>query len=143
MAGADALVLFNRFYQPDIDITTATLSPHAELSSNAELRLRLRWLAILHGRVRPALAVTGGVQSGDDGVKAVLAGADVVQVVSALLRHGPAHIGEMRRSLERWMEWNHIDRIDQVRGRLSLRGSSDPAAFERAQYIHTLHSWIR
>jgi dihydroorotate dehydrogenase (fumarate) len=143
MAGADALVLFNRFYQPDIDITTTTLSPHAELSSNAELRLRLRWLAILHGRVRPALAVTGGVQSGDDGVKAVLAGADVVQVVSALLRHGPAHIGEIRRSLERWMEWNHVERIDQVRGRLSLSRSSDPAAFERAQYIHTLHSWIR
>ena len=143
MAGADALVLFNRFYQPDIDITTATLAPNAELSSSAELRLRLRWLAILHGRVRPSLAISGGVENGDDGIKAVLAGADVIQMVSALLRHGPGHIGVMRQALERWMEWNHVERLDDMRGRLSLQTTSDPASFERAQYIHTLHSWRR
>jgi dihydroorotate dehydrogenase (fumarate) len=142
-AGADGLVLFNRFYQPDIDITTATISPQAELSSSAELRLRLRWLALLHGRVRPSLAVTGGVETGEDGIKAVLAGADVVQLVSALLRHGPDHLGVVRQALVRWMEWNHIDRLDAMRGRVSQQQTTDTASFERAQYIHTLHSWTR
>jgi dihydroorotate dehydrogenase (fumarate) len=98
-AGADGLVLFNRFYQPDIDTKTATVVPRAELSTSAELLLRLRWIAILHGRVRPSLALTGGVESPNDGVKAMLAGADVVQMVSALLRHGPDYVITMRRGL--------------------------------------------
>jgi dihydroorotate dehydrogenase (fumarate) len=143
MAGADGLVLFNRFYQPDIDITTMTISPQVDLSSSAELRLRLRWLAILHGHVRSSLAITGGVESGEDGIKALLAGADVVQMVSALLRHGPQHIAVMRQALERWMEWHHIGQLDDMRGRVSLKKVNDPASFERAQYIHTLHSWTR
>jgi dihydroorotate dehydrogenase (fumarate) len=142
-AGADGLVLFNRFLQPDIDITTLQPVAQMELSTDAELRLRLQWIALLHGRVRPSLALTGGVTTPDDGIKAVLAGADVVQLVSSLLRHGPAHVGIMRRGLERWMAWMKCERLDEVRGRCSLQRSTDPAAFERGSYIRTLHSWTK
>jgi dihydroorotate dehydrogenase (fumarate) len=140
-AGADGIVIFNRFYQPDIDVTTMTAVPQVELSTSAELRLRLRWLAILHGRVRPSVVVTGGVATPDDGVKALLAGADAVQVVSAILRHGPAYFSVLRDGLERWMEQHGLDRLDDVRGRASLKQAADPAAFERANYIRTLQSW--
>jgi dihydroorotate dehydrogenase (fumarate) len=142
-AGADALVLFNRFYQPDIDIRTSEATPRLELSSSAELLLRLRWLAILYGRVRPALAVTGGVAEPNDGIKAILAGADAVQLVSALLRHGPGHIDVMRRGLDRWMEWNHLSRLDEMRGHASLQHTKDRSAFERGNYIRALQSWCR
>jgi dihydroorotate dehydrogenase (fumarate) len=142
-AGADALVLFNRFYQPDIDVRTSQATPRLELSTSAELLLRLRWLAILHGRVRPALAVTGGVAEPNDGIKAILAGADAVQLASALLRHGPAHLATMRRGLEQWMEWNHLSRLDEMRGRASLQHTMDRAAFERANYIRALQNWAR
>ena len=140
-AGADALVLFNRFYQPDIDIRTSQATPHLELSTNTELLLRLRWLAILHGRVRPSLAVTGGIAEPNDGIKAILAGADAVQVVSALLRHGPHYTQTLVQGLERWMEWNELTRLDEMRGQASLEHTSDRAAFERANYIRALHSW--
>jgi dihydroorotate dehydrogenase (fumarate) len=140
-AGADGLVIFNRFYQPDIDIKTMTASPHVELSTSAELLLRLRWLAILYGRVRPSLAVTGGIATPADGVKALLAGADVVQMVSAILRHGPTYLSAMREGLEHWMEWHHMARLSEVRGRTSLEQSEDPSAFERANYIRALQSW--
>ena len=140
-AGADGIVMFNRFYQPDIDVNTMTPLSQVELSTSAELRLRLRWLAILHGRVRPSLVVTGGVATADDGVKALLAGADAVQVVSAILRHGPAYFSVLRDGLERWMERHKLDRLDDVRGRASLKQTADPAAFERANYIRTLQSW--
>jgi dihydroorotate dehydrogenase (fumarate) len=142
-AGADGLVLFNRFYQPDIDIRTMDVSPQVELSSSAELLLRLRWVALLHGRVRASLAVTGGVASPADGIKAVLAGANTVQLVSALLRHGPAYIETMRRGLEDWLRWNHFDSVDAARGRVSFKHHRDPDSFERAQYIRTLHSWTK
>ena len=141
LAGADGLVMFNRFYQPDIDIKTMRPSPQVELSTSAELLLRLRWLAILHGRVRPSLAVTGGVATPNDGIKAVLAGADAVQMVSALLRHGPAYVSAMRLGLEHWMEWHKMTSLDDVRGRVSLKQTKDPAAFERANYIRALQSW--
>lgn len=140
-AGADGLVLFNRFYQPDIDIKTMTPLVDVALSDSSELRLRLQWLAILHGRVKPSLAVSGGVATPDDGIKSILAGADAVQIVSALLRHGPTHVQAMRRALERWMAWNHFDRLDEARGRASLDRVADAETFERAQYIRTLHSW--
>ena len=140
-AGADGIVLFNRFYQPDIDVSTTAPVPQVELSTSAELRLRLQWLAILHGRVRPSLVLTGGIASPDDGVKAVLAGADAVQVVSAVLRHGPAYFSVLRDGLERWMEKHKVARLDEMRGRASLQRSADPAAFERASYIRTLQSW--
>jgi dihydroorotate dehydrogenase (fumarate) len=142
-AGADGLVIFNRFYQPDIDIKTMNAVPRVDLSTSAELLLRLRWLAILYGRVRSSLAVTGGVATPNDGIKAILAGADVVQMVSALLRHGPAYVATMRRALEEWMDWNKMARLDQMRGRSSLQETRDRGAFERANYIRTLQSWGR
>jgi dihydroorotate dehydrogenase (fumarate) len=140
-AGADGIVLFNRFYQPDIDVRTLTVSPRVELSTSAELLLRLRWLAILHGRVRPSLAVTGGVATPNDGIKALLAGADVVQLVSALLRHGPAYLSVMREGLERWTEGHKLGTLGEVRGHLSLKHVPNPVAFERANYIRALQSW--
>ena len=142
-AGVDGLVMFNRFYQPDIDIRTMQAIPRLELSTSAELLLRLRWLAILHGRVRPTLAVSGGVATPNDGIKAILAGAHAVQMVSALLRHGAAYVSSMLHGLEAWMDWNKINRVDEMRGRSSLETTRDRGAFERANYIRTLHSWIR
>ena len=140
-AGADGLVLFNRFLQPDIDIRHMTVWPHLELSDSAELLLRLRWLAILRGRLRCSVAVTGGVATPNDGIKALLAGADVVQMVSAILRHGPSYFTLMRDELTRWMESLQFARLDEVRGRLSLSKTEAPTAFERAQYIRTVSQW--
>jgi dihydroorotate dehydrogenase (fumarate) len=140
-AGADAVVLFNRFYQPDIDIRTMQVVPRIELSTSAELQLRLRWVAILCGRLRASLAVTGGVATPHDGIKAVLAGADAIQMVSAVLHHGPAYVVAMRQSLEQWLEWHNMGSLAEARGRLSHRTTQNPAAYERAQYIRALQSW--
>lgn len=140
-AGADGLVIFNRFYQTDIDIKTMKTAAHVELSMNTELLLRLHWLAILYGRIRPSLAVTGGIEQPEDGIKAILSGADVVQMVSALLRHGSKHVQVMRRGLEEWMDRHQFISVDDMRGEASLERASDPAAVERANYIRTLHSW--
>lgn len=140
-AGADALVLFNRFYQPDIDVETGQVVPRIELSTSAELLLRLRWIAILHGRVRPSLAAAGGVATPHDAVKAILAGADVVQVVSALLRNGPSYIGTMVEGLQAWMDAHGVSRLDDMRGRASLRLTVDRTAFERANYIRAIQRW--
>jgi dihydroorotate dehydrogenase (fumarate) len=142
-AGAGAIVLFNRFYQPDIDTATVRTIPHVQLSTSDELLLRLRWLAILFGHLRASLAVTGGVALPNDGIKAILAGADVVQMTSALLRNGPAYVSVMRRTLEDWMDDHHIPALADMRGLLSLQQTGDPAAFERANYIRTLQSWHR
>ena len=140
-AGADGLVMFNRFLQPDIDIRHMAVWPHLDLSDSAELLLRLRWLAILRGRLRCSLAVTGGVATPNDGIKALLAGADVVQMVSAILRHGPSYFTLMRDELSRWMESLQLGHIDDVRGRLSLSRTEAPSAFERAQYVRTVGQW--
>jgi dihydroorotate dehydrogenase (fumarate) len=140
-AGADGLVLFNRFYQPDIDPETMRVKPHVELSTNAELLLRIRWAAILHGRVRPSLVVTGGVETPTDGIKALLAGADAVQIVAAILRHGATRFETMRRELVQWMERHGMDRLEAVKGLASLKRTRDPGAFERANYLRTLQSW--
>jgi dihydroorotate dehydrogenase (fumarate) len=142
-AGADALVMFNRFYQPDIDIRTLGVNPQAELSTSAELPLRLRWLAILYGRVRCALAATGGIAEPADGIKTVLAGADVIQLVSTILRHGPSYVATMRRGLEEWLKWHNMTDLSEARGAVSLQKCPDATAFERAHYIRTLHSWTR
>ena len=141
-AGAAAIVLFNRFSQPDVDVKTMTPIVNVRLSDSSELRLRLQWLAVLFGRVRPSLAVSGGVATPDDGIKAILAGADAVQIVSALLRHGPGQVEAMRRGLEQWMGWHDFDRLDEARGRASLERVADTETFERAQYIRTLQSWL-
>ena len=105
--------------------------------------LRLLWIAILHGRVPSSLALTGGVATPADGIKSVLAGADVVQMVSALLRHGPAFVSTMRRGLEDWLAWQKMNSLQEMKGSVSLQTKRDPGAFERAHYIRTLHSWIR
>jgi dihydroorotate dehydrogenase (fumarate) len=139
-AGANALVLFNRFYQPDVDVNTMTVVPRLELSTSAELLLRLRWVALLHGRVRCSLAVTGGVATPTDGVKAILAGAHAVQMVSAILRHGPDYFRVMKAGLEQWMTAKQVDSLDRVRGRADGTSAAG-SLFERANYIRTLQSW--
>lgn len=141
LAGANGLVLFNRFYQPDIDTDAIALTPKLELSTNAELSLRLRWLGILFGRVRASLAATGGIATPDDGVKALLAGADVVQIVSAILRHGPSYFTVMREGLAHWMERHQLDALDQVRGHLSTGRAENASALERANYLKSIQSW--
>jgi dihydroorotate dehydrogenase (fumarate) len=140
-AGADGLVLFNRFYQPDIDIRRITAEPCLELSRSSELLLRLRWAAILHGRLRASLAITGGVVTPADGVKALLAGAHAVQIVSAVLRHGPGFFASALDGLTNWMNWHHIDSVEDFRGCVCPQTAGHLAAFERANYIRTLHSW--
>jgi dihydroorotate dehydrogenase (fumarate) len=140
-AGVDGLVLFNRFYQPDIDIASLTATTRIELSHNNELRLRLRWLAILHNRVRLSLVATGGVETWMDGLKAILAGAHAVQVVSALLRNGPAQVATLVRELSDWMVRREFNSVAQIRGLVSLDQSPDPGNVERASYIHALHHW--
>ena len=140
-AGAGGLVLFNRFLQPDIDVRHLAVWPRLELSTSDELLVRLRWLAILRGQVRCSLAATGGVATPNDGIKALLAGADVVQLVSAILRHGPSYFTSMRDELRRWMESLEFSGLDDIRGRLSMAGTEAPSAFERAQYIRTLSGW--
>ncbi len=141
-AGVDGLVLFNRFYQPDVDIETMAPVRTIALSSNAELRLRLRWIALLHDRVKASLALTGGIEQPDDGIKALLAGADGVQLVSAVLRNGPGFLHVMRQRLIDWMEAKQIGSVDEMRGRASASKSADPDAFERADYIQTLGQWV-
>ena len=139
-ARVDGLVLFNRFYQPDIDVFGLTVVPHLELSTSAELLLRLQWLSALHGQVRCSLAVTGGVATPVDGIKSILAGAHAVQLVSAILRHGPGYFRAMREGLVRWMESKSFSSIDQVRGLIDGR-ATEANLFERASYIRTLQSW--
>lgn len=140
-AAVDGLVLFNRFYQPDIDLPTLTIAPHLELSTSSELRLRLQWVALLRGRVRASLAVTGGVATPADGVKAVLAGADAVQLVSAVLQHGPGYFGIMREGLEQFMAQHEFDSVTRMKGSVSFAETEDPASFQRANYIQTLQAW--
>jgi dihydroorotate dehydrogenase (fumarate) len=140
LAGADGLVLFNRFYQPDIDVEERTVEHTIQLSEPQELLLRLRWLAILHGRVRCSLAASGGVHGVLDAVKAVMAGADAVQVVSALMREGPDKLGQLRAGLAEWLEEHEYESLAQMRGSMSLGRCPDPKAYERANYLEILRS---
>jgi dihydroorotate dehydrogenase (fumarate) len=140
-AGASGLVLFNRFFQPDVDVRHMTVWPRLHLSDSDERLLRLRWMAILRGHVKGSLAVTGGVATPQDGIKALLAGADVAQMVSAVLRHGPSYFAVMAQELQRWMGSLEFTSLDQVRGRLSLAQTEAPSEFERGQYIRTLSGW--
>ncbi|HXD73749.1 MAG TPA: dihydroorotate dehydrogenase-like protein [Vicinamibacterales bacterium] len=140
-AGAAGVVIFNRFYEPDIDVDTMRTIIEPRLSTSDDLLLRLHWLGILYGRVRLSLIACGGIADVDDGIKALLAGANAVQIVSASLRHGPRFFDTMRRGLQAWMERKQLASMDAVRGRLSLHAVADPSAFERANYLRTLHGW--
>lgn len=140
-AGADGLVLFNRFYQPDIDPESLTAERTLHLSDSSELLLRLHWMAILSGRVQASLAVTGGVHTALDVVKATMAGAHVTQMVSALLRHGPLHLRTVLHDLTAWLEEHEWPALSTMRGNLSLQKVPDPEAYERANYMLMLQSW--
>lgn len=139
-SGADALVLFNRLYQPDIDLENLEMM-RVNLSSQDELLLRIRWLAILFGRVEADLAVTGGVHEPTDAVKTVMAGANAVQVVSALLTRGPEFLTYLVDGLRIWLEEKEYDSLAQMRGSMSLLRCPDPSAYERANYTRLLQSW--
>jgi len=140
-AGADGLVLFNRFFQPDINVEELLAEPSLQLSGPSDLLLRLRWLAVLHGRVKGSLAVTGGVHDGIGALKAVMAGADAVQMVSALLIHGPERLAQARAGLAEWLEEHEYESLAQARGSMSLLKSPNPQAFTRANYMRILNGW--
>ncbi|MFO0552263.1 MAG: dihydroorotate dehydrogenase-like protein [Polyangiaceae bacterium] len=140
-AGAAGLVLFNRFYQPDIDPETLEAVPRLVLSDSHELLLRLRWLAILSGTSKIDLACSGGVHDVDDAIKALMAGATTVQMVSALLHHGPAYLRRIIDGVERWLETHEYESIDQLRGSMNLARCPNPGAFERGNYMRVLQSW--
>lgn len=140
-AGADGLVLFNRFYQPDIDPDALSAVPRLHLSHPDELLLRLRWLAILSGRLQASLAATGGAHTGLDSLKAVMAGAHVVQMVAALLINGPEHLTRVRRDLSHLLEEREYESLRQAQGSMSLERCPDPEAFERGNYMKILQTW--
>jgi dihydroorotate dehydrogenase (fumarate) len=140
-AGADGLVLFNRFYQPDLDLEQMTVVPNLVLSTPVELRLVLRWMAILHGRVDCSLAATTGVHSWEESAKLVLVGADVTMMASGLLRHGPGVISDTVDGLRSWLEGGGYLSLEQAKGSMSQAAVRDPSAFERANYMKALVSY--
>ncbi|GAB4546861.1 MAG: dihydroorotate dehydrogenase-like protein [Anaerolineae bacterium] len=141
-AGADALVLFNRFYQPDIDLETLEVVPNVVLSQPNDLRLPLRWIAILYGKVRASLAATSGIHSGADVVKALLVGASVACMTSAVLKNGIDYIRQVEGELRAWMEQHEYESVRQMRGAVSQMNAEDPSAFERAQYMRALTTYV-
>jgi dihydroorotate dehydrogenase (fumarate) len=140
-AGADALVLFNRFYQPDFDLDKLEVLTNLELSSSREIRLPLLWIAILYGRIEASLAATRGVQTAEVVIKYVMAGADAVMTASALLKNGPGHLTSMVAGLGEWMDRREYVSVEQMKGSMSQRNVADPSAFERANYIKILESY--
>ncbi len=140
-AGAGALVLFNRFYQPDIDLETRTVIPNLLLSTPQEMRPALRWIAILFGRLSCGLAATGGIHKGEDVLKMLMVGADVTMVCSALLKHGIPYASTIIEDVRSWMETHEYGSVAELRGSLSQRSCGDPEAFERANYMKVLQSF--
>jgi dihydroorotate dehydrogenase (fumarate) len=140
-AGADALVLFNRFYQPDFDVETLEVTPNLQLSTSDELRLRLHWVALLSAQIRPELAITGGIHIAEDVVKGIMAGAKVVMLTSALLRNGISYIAELEGKLVEWMGEHEYESVRQMRGALSAASVAEPEVFERANYLKVLGSY--
>jgi dihydroorotate dehydrogenase (fumarate) len=140
-AGAAGLVLFNRFYQPDLDLEKLEVWPHVDLSTSAELKLPLRWIAILFGRVECSLAATSGIHTSEDVLKAVMAGADVTMICSALFQHGLGHVAAMVRGMEKWMEEREYVSVAQMKGSMSQKSCAEPAAYERANYMKTIQSF--
>ena len=140
-AGADGLVLFNRFYQPDLDVEALEVVSSLALSKSTEMRLPLRWVAILYGRVPADLAITTGVHDHVDVLKGLMAGASVTMMASRLLKSGPGRIGKVLKKMEEWMEEHEYESVAQMRGSMSQRNVAEPAAFERANYMKVLQSW--
>jgi dihydroorotate dehydrogenase (fumarate) len=140
-AGADGLVLFNRFYQPDIDLDELEIRPNVLLSTQQALRLPLTWIGILYGRVRVSLAATSGIHSAEDVIKLLLVGADVTQLCSALLRNGVAHLRFIERDLREWLEEHEYESVTQMLGSMSQLRCPDPSAFERAQYMRAVKGY--
>jgi dihydroorotate dehydrogenase (fumarate) len=140
-AGADGLVLFNRFYQPDFDLEVLEVTPNVILSTPQAMRLPLRWVAILHGQVKASIAATSGIHTTQDVLKMLMAGADVTMMCSALLKHGAGRIGEVLTELTRWMEEHEYESVGQMKGSMSQKSVADPAAFERANYMKALNSY--
>ncbi|HTK82842.1 MAG TPA: dihydroorotate dehydrogenase-like protein [Bacteroidota bacterium] len=139
--GADGLVLFNRFYQPDIDIVRLEVNPNVVLSTSQASLLPMRWIAILYGKIRASLAATSGIHSTSDVIKMLMVGADVTMMCSSLLKHGHQHITEVLTTLDRWMIDNEYVSIRQMKGSMSQKSVADPAAFERANYMKALNSF--
>ncbi len=137
-SGANGLVLFNRFYQPDIDLQELEVKPNVLLSTPQALRLPLTWIGILYGRIRASLAATGGIHSAEDVIKLLMAGADVTMLCSTLLRNGVGHLRTIEQDLRGWMEEHEYDSVDQMQGSMSQLRCSDPSAFERAQYMRAV-----
>ena len=137
-AGANGLVLFNRFYQPDIDLNELELRPNVLLSTTHELRLPLTWIGILYGRLRASMAATTGVHGAEDAIKLLMAGADVTMLCSVLLSNGPDYLRVIERDLREWMEEHEYESVDQMRGSMSQLRCEDPSAFERAQYLRAV-----
>ena len=141
-AGADGLVLFNRFFQPDIDLETLQTEPKLQLSTPSELLVPLRWIALLHGRVKASLAATGGIHDAAGLLKALLAGADVGMIASTLYQKGVGQVGAILAGLREWMEQNDYDSVEQLKGSMSRENCPDPAAFQRGNYMKTLTSYV-
>ncbi len=139
--GADALVVFNRFYQPDFDLERLEVSPNLTLSTQQALRLPLRWIAILYGQVPVDFALTSGVHTVDDVLKGLMAGANVTMMTSELLRNGVERVGQVVDELQAWMEEREYDSVAQMQGSMSQQNVAEPAAFERANYMRVLQSW--
>jgi dihydroorotate dehydrogenase (fumarate) len=140
-AGADALVLFNRFYQPDIDVEKLEVTPNLHLSEPYEMLLPLRWVAILHGRVDIDFAISTGVRDHESVLKGLMVGASVVMMTSELLRHGIERVGDVLSGLSEWMEEHEYVSVRQMQGSMSQKHVDEPAAFERVSYLKILHSW--
>jgi dihydroorotate dehydrogenase (fumarate) len=140
-AGADGLVLFNRFMQPDIDLETLTVDPSLHLSSSGELALPLRWIGVLRDRVHASLACTTGVHTAEDALKALLVGADVTMMASALLIEGPAHVATVLGGIETWLAEHDYESVEQMKGSMSMRNVPNPVAFARANYAHLITSF--
>ena len=141
-AGADGLVLFNRFYQPDLDIEQLEVVPNLVLSTQQEMRLPMRWIAILYGRIDCSMAATSGIHTAEDVLKMLMAGADVTMVCSALLKHGVGRISEIIKGMLQWMEIHEYESVDQMKGSMSQKACAQPAAFERANYMKALRSYV-
>jgi dihydroorotate dehydrogenase (fumarate) len=140
-AGADGVAVFNRFYQPDIDLDSLRIAPRLHLSTSADALLAMRWIALLYGRVGLSLAATGGVHTAADALKMLLAGADVVHLCSALIGHGPQRLAQIGSDMQDWMEEQGFDSVAEIKGRVSQRHAADPAALERANYLWVLDNY--